>query len=227
MPSQAFSKLFRISKPVLGIFGTSSRQGKFTLQLTLRRKFMKAGYTIGQIGTEPSSLLYGMDSVFPMGYNASVSLKEFDVIHFLNNEMNKLCLKDVDLIIVGSQSGTVSYDMSNLERLNLKQYEFLLGTQPDCVILCINPYDKVDLLERSVRFIESSIGCHVIALVMFPMDFKNNFSGIYGGKRSISHDEFNEKKELINRDIDLPIYLLNKDEDIVELANKVISFFQP
>ena len=38
MPGNRFGKLYRCPKPVLGIFGTSSRQGKFTLQLYLRKE---------------------------------------------------------------------------------------------------------------------------------------------------------------------------------------------
>lgn len=31
-----FGKLYKFSKPVVGVFGTSSKQGKFTLQLYMR-----------------------------------------------------------------------------------------------------------------------------------------------------------------------------------------------
>lgn len=225
MPLQAFNKLHRISRPVVGVFGTSSRQGKFTLQLVLRRKFQEAGYSVGQIGSEPSSLLYGMDSVFPMGYHSSVHIHELDVIHFLNSEMHKLCNKGSDIIIVGSQSGTVSYDMGNLEQINLIQYEFLLGTQPDRVILCINPYDEIKFIRRTIQFVESSIDCKVIALVMFPMDFKSNFSGIYGGKRRISIDEFISKSDLLENKLSLPVYCLGSEEDMIDLTNSIISCF--
>ena len=59
------------------------------------------------IGTEPSALLYGMDYVFPIGYNSSVYISGFDVIRYLNYIINILCEKGNDLILVGSQSGTV------------------------------------------------------------------------------------------------------------------------
>ena len=48
LPVDRFGKLYRISKPVLGVYGTSSAQGKFTLQLELRRKFQENGYKIGR-----------------------------------------------------------------------------------------------------------------------------------------------------------------------------------
>lgn len=47
-----FGKLYRISKPIIGVWGTSSNQGKFTLQLYLRKRFMQDNYVVGQIGTD-------------------------------------------------------------------------------------------------------------------------------------------------------------------------------
>ena len=41
VPPNRMGKLYRISKPVFGFFGTSSQQGKFTLQLELRKMFLK------------------------------------------------------------------------------------------------------------------------------------------------------------------------------------------
>ncbi len=47
-----------VDKPVLGVFGTSSQQGKFTVQLALRRQLMKMNLNLGQIGTEHHSGLF-------------------------------------------------------------------------------------------------------------------------------------------------------------------------
>lgn len=157
LPPNYFGKLFRISKPVLGIFGTSSKQGKFTLQMKLRKLFQNDGYKVGQIGTEPGALLYGMDFVYPMGYNSSVKLKEYDAVRYLNSCINQLCIDEKDIIIVGSQSGTVNYDVGNIEQFNIAQYIFLMGTQPEAVVLCINPYDEIEYINRTISFIESGV----------------------------------------------------------------------
>ena len=175
--------LYRISRPVIGVFGTSSRQGKFTLQLKLRELFLERGYSVGQIGTEPSALLYGMDYVFPIGYNASVHIAGFDTIRYLNHIINVLCEKDNDIILLGSQSGTVPFDTGNLVQYNIPQYEFLLGSQPDIVILCINPFDDFDYIVRTIKFIESSVDCKVLSLVVFPMTIKDDYFVTFGGKK--------------------------------------------
>lgn len=108
MPMRRFGMLYHINKPVLGIFGTSSKQGKYTLQLLLRYKLIEYGYKVGQLGTEPSALLFDMDSVFPMGYGCSVELDGFDTVIYLNHIMNTISQKENDIILVGSQSGTIS-----------------------------------------------------------------------------------------------------------------------
>lgn len=97
LPPKRDGKLFRISKPVVGIYGTSSVQGKFTLQLELRKRFLDNGYVVGQIGTEPQAQLFGMDYAFPMGYNSSVYLDNHEMIQYLNNSINELCKKTVIL----------------------------------------------------------------------------------------------------------------------------------
>lgn len=225
LPPNRFGKLYRISKPVLGVFGTSSRQGKFTLQLVLREKLLKLGYNIGQIGTEPSALLYGMDYVFPMGYNSSVYVKEFDAVRYLNKIMNDLCIQEKDIIIVGSQSGTITYDTGNIVQFNLPQYTFLMGTQPEAVVLCVNPYDDFNLIGRTIRFIESSIECKVISIVVFPMDLQNNWTGIYGSKIRLTEERYASLKDSLVAKFNLPVFKLGDDSEMDLLVDKIIEFF--
>jgi len=225
LPPYRFGMLYHISRPVVGIFGTSSRQGKFTLQLKMREILSKKGYNVGQIGTEPSSLLYGMDYVFPMGYNSSVHIKEFDVIHYLNYIMNELCMKDVDIILVGSQSGTVPYDIGNIVQYNVPQFNFLMGTQPQLVVLCVNPFDTLEYIERTIKFIESSIDSSVIAIVVFPMDLKNGWTGMYGSKQKISDEKYVSLKYEFKDYLKIDIYNLDSEREINELVEKLISYF--
>ena len=193
--------------------------------MKIRRCLQKRGFKVGQIGTEPSSLLYGLDYVYPMGYNSSVYIKEFDAIRYLNYIINQLCLVNKDIIIVGSQSGTLPYDTGNLALFNIPQYNFLLGTQPDAVILCVNPFDDLFYIERTKNFIESSIECKVIALVVFPMNLKDNWAGIYGGKIKIDDGFYIRFKDELSALFNIPIYRLDYDDDIECLIENIISFF--
>ena len=224
VPFIGYGKLYRPSKPVLGIFGTSSHQGKFTLQLILRRKLIGRGYHIGQIGTEPSSLLYGMDGVYPMGYNSSVHITGADAVRYLNYQINELCEKENDLIIVGSQSGTVPYDYGNLEQYTFAQFDLLMGTLPDAVILCVNPFDDIEYVERTIHFIESSVECKVIGLSLFPLDFKNE--SFYGNRKQISQEKCEWLKKEYSSRVNLPLYPLGKEDEMEMLVNRVIEYFE-
>lgn len=224
LPPNRFGMLYRISKPVVGIFGTSPRQGKFTLQLKLRELLLERGYSIGQIGTEPSALLYGMDYVFPIGYNSSVHIAGFDAICYLNHIINILCEKDNDIILLGSQSGTVPFDTGNIIQYNIPQYDFLIGTQPDIVILCINPFDDIKHIARTVEFIESSVDCKVLSLVVFPMTIKDNWSAFFGGKKTLNDNDFNNIKEELSQFFHVSVYNLGNVNHLNELLDEIINY---
>jgi uncharacterized NAD-dependent epimerase/dehydratase family protein len=226
LPPNRFGKLYRLDKPVVGVYGTSSCQGKFTLQLLLRQKLRDIGYTIGQIGTEPSALLYGMDYAYPMGYNSSVYIHGFDSIRYLNHIMNQLCEKQCDIIITGSQSGTIPYDTGNIAQYTLYQYEFLMGTQPDAVVLCVNPFDEPEYIARTIKFIESSVDCTVVALVVFPMDIRDGWSGMYGQKTLLTGEKYHVLKVDLHKRFNVPVYKLGDASDMENLVNTLTGFFE-
>lgn len=224
VPLNRFGKLYRIRKPVIGVFGTSSQQGKFSLQLILRRKFLEAGYEIGQIGTEPQSGMFGMDYVFPMGYHRAIHIDEWQTVLLLNERINELCDKGKEIILVGSQAGTVVYDTGNLNRHTFIQNAFFQGTNPDAVVLTVNPYDEIEYVERTIHYLESGENTKVIALVVFPMDIDEHWRGMDYKKHKLSYAEFCEKKQRFIS-FGLPIFLLGNHEDMDRLFAEVIGFF--
>lgn len=169
IPVNRFGRLRLLGKPVLGIFGTSSSQGKHTLQLLLRRYFLNDGYRVGQLGTEPSALLFGMNAVYPMGYYSTVELSGYNAVHALNEMMGVIEDTDPDIIIVGCQSGTIPVYPGSLAQYTTAQLEFVQGTQPDAYILCINLHDELSLITRTIGTLENLTGGKVIAFVIYPM----------------------------------------------------------
>lgn len=218
-----YGMLYRISAPVLAILGTSSAQGKFTLQLNLRKRFLNNGYDIGQIGTEPNSLLFGMDYAVPMGYNSTVNIYGNDMICYINNIINNLSNKDI--ILVGTQAGSVLYDEGNLNRYNVNLYSFLLGANPDAVVLCVNPYDTIEYIQRTIYFIESGVNTKVIALSVFPLTAKGGYFSIHGAKTDLLDDEYFKLKKELSSAFNLPVVKLDNDFDMDFLFDKVIDYF--
>lgn len=217
-------KLYHQSRPVLAVFGTSSKQGKYTLQLLLRKKLIEKGYAIGQLGTEPSSELFGMEGCFHFGYDSEMKLMRYAAISCLNRILFNISKKNVDLIITGCQSETVLTQEGNLFFYPLPQIEFLYGTLPDAIVLVVNPDDEINVIQRTIMFLESCVWCKVIAIVMFPMAFETE--NYFAPKRHILPYEFESISEGIYEHTGIPVYLLDNDDHMENLIEIIENFFE-
>lgn len=222
IPQNRFGKMYINSKPVVGIFGTSSHQGKYTLQLELFRS-LSLDYKISLIGTEPTAPLFGMNECFPMGYRSTVETLSYDSIFILNDMIHKLSANDTDLIIVCSQYSSIPFDTSNINMFTNNQYDFLMGTQPEAIVLTINPFDELSYVKRTIMFLESSVDAKVVAIVIYPVNYINDWTGFYGKKQALSDEEFINIKNIYEKELDIPVLSLNQDINI--LKGIIIDFF--
>lgn len=212
VPQLRYGKLRSPNIPIVGVFGTSSNQGKMTLQLCLRDCFTKRGIKVKNIGSEPQSALFGFEYSYVFGYQSTDDLIPEEMILTLNEAIYELEKENCELIIVGSQSGTVANQLRNINMLPLKQYSFLLGTQPDSIILCINSHDSIEYIKRTISFIEAAINAKVICLVISFMNSKRL------GLEAHSLDYFVEK-------IHLPVFNLHS-LNIDDLVDKIIEYYE-
>lgn len=220
VPNNSFGKLYKISKPVVGIFGTSSQQGKFSLQLALKKELESREYNVGTVGTEPHALLFGFDTIFPMGYNSTVDVKNQEIVLYLNYAINELCMRGKEIILIASQAQTIPFYCNNLLEFPSLQYHFALGALPDAVVLCINYHDEFDYIRNTVYTIKGLTDASLIALVMYPMTFLNEWSN---AKRRITYEEYNTKAEDLRKIFNVPVYLLG--EHIKNLCQDIIDYF--
>ena len=165
VPNNRYGKLRTPNIPVLGIFGTSSRQGKMSFQIQLRNYLKENDVLIKNIGSEPQSFVFGFEYTYAFGYNSVDPLTPYEMICALNEAVFKLSENDCDMIIVGSQSGTVSHQLRNLNMIPLRQYYFLLGTQPDSIILFVNSCDSAEYIKRTIDFFYSTVQAQVVCLI--------------------------------------------------------------
>ncbi len=161
-------KLNISSTPTVGVFGTSSKQGKFSLQLKLRKQLTEKGYKVGQIGTEPQSELFGFDASVPVGLHSPVELDAYSAVCLFNRVIKDVDAKGYDIIIIGGQSGIIPYDFRNIKYYTLYQNEILLSNAFDAVILCINADDDIDFVKRAINYIEAVNKTCVCLLAVFP-----------------------------------------------------------
>lgn len=225
IPVNRFGKLHSIGKPILMIMGTSTKQGKFTLQLNLRDRFIKAGYKIGQLGTEPSSLLFGMDEVFAMGYGTDISLHSTEVISIINQQLRNIEIKEPDIILVGAQSHSLQLNMGNTAFYPIMNYELLLASDPDAIILCINFDDSIEYIRRCITFLESFVETTVIALVIFPIKKQRDWRILATDTEHVSKNEMTCYIKYLKQYFDMSIFELDDTEQIGQLFNECVDFF--
>ena len=225
VPRNSFDKLYFIPKPVLMVCGTSSAQGKFTLQSKLRDCFERKNLKVAQIGTEPSSILYGYDEVCPIGYGANVRISDYRFISAVNKMFFEVAQKDCDIIISGTQSGTIAYNYDTLRNIPLYSMEYMMGAKPDGVVLCVNPFDEVSYLKRTIGTIENLYDTKIIALSLFPLTYENNWAGNSGLKRKITEKE---KKDFIRnaqKEFGVPVYAMDSEDQYEQLFECVLEYF--
>lgn len=219
-----FGCLKLLSIPVLGIIGTSSKQGKFNLQLELRRKLIGEGYKVEQLGTEPSSLLFGMDIIYSNGYGSNINSKIEDQIMYINELVWENSIEK-DILLVGTQSQTIPYGYGNVGFYNFGQQVVLSATNPDAFILCVNCSDEFDYIERTIKYVESIYESKVISLVIFPF-YKNYFynAEVGIGKRLENKKVFDICSKLENY-FDIPCLVNGYKDDMNKLYNIILNYF--
>jgi len=219
------NKMYSIGKPVLGVVGTSSRQGKFSLQIELKHEFKALGYNVGYLGTEPTSLLYGIDAVFPMGYESAVYTKGLSSVYAVNHLMGSIEKKQPDIIMFGSQSHTIPKYTGGLQHYPVVQHELLLGCQADAYILCISAEDSVEYIRRTISYLEGIYPSKVIALALSPLENTLRWSVLSHKKKLISKEVEIMTLEKMREAFNMPVYSWNDYNQLKELAENCISYF--
>lgn len=157
----------RYDCPVLGVFGTSRAQGKFSVQLALRRALMEMGYRVAHLSTEPTGPLLGASATLPLGYERGEALGvevEARLVGLLTTAIKNR--ERPDLLLLGGQSGVVSVNRE-IDRLGLgsmSTLSFAAAAEPDACVLVCNDFDPPRHVRRCIAALESVADCKVIAL---------------------------------------------------------------
>ena len=219
-----FGKLYKTNIPVVSVVGTSSSQGKFTLQLYIRKKLMEIGYIVGQIGTEPSSELFGIDFSFPIGYNSNIHLQPYEYLQIINQMIWDLSTKS-EIILTGSQSSLATYSTNNINHFPLNHQIFLEAVQPDVVVLCINPYDEFEFIEKTLNLIKGLTSAKIIGAICFPLDMDDTWAGKMGKKVKITDEKRLLLKEQMLLKFDLKTGFLDNNEDLDIVIEDFLNYF--
>lgn len=224
VPENRFNRLRERLTPVLGVFGTSSCQGKMTLQMELRKRFIKDGYRVTHISTEPNGYLLGCDSVYPIGYHSACDVHDVQAIQLVNEMIWDITEgDDRDLIIVGGQSGTINYDYNNLRHYNLMQHELICATNPDVVALCVNPHDEIEYIQRTMNYFYSFNGQRVRILILYPILLLANQLGYGIRHKKLSQKDCEQRKKELQEQLDVEVYCLGNVHEMNRAYDSILK----
>ncbi|MCE2433724.1 MAG: S8 family serine peptidase [Candidatus Latescibacteria bacterium] len=225
---QHFNALPPVDVPVLSVMGTSSRQGKFTLQLALRRRLIQKGYKVGQIGTEHHARLFGMDAAFPMGYASPLKLPFQHYIPYLDYKMREICQRtQPDIILTGSQSGTIPYHVQEHSTHCLSSLAFLLGVKPDACILVVNSIDAEGYIRDTIDGIRAVCKAPTILLAMG--DHEKHIRTAYGHSmitpKKMAQSQIDQHLKKLQDTFLLPSIEILSETGQQRLVETVIQYF--
>lgn len=212
--------------PVLGIFGTGSQQGKFTIQLLIRRALKKLGYKVCNLGTEIQSELLGFEEFYPMEIEKSVKFSQWEMITYIKGLMRTLEYRNPDLIVVGSQSGIIPYSYGYEDHnYTLPSISFLMATIPHAYILTVNPWDDIEFVQNSIHALQI-IGKGKVILLAFSdnprMPSKNKRIST---KKRLTEEELEYYRTRLEQATGIPATEIMSDEGQKKIVNTILNYF--
>lgn len=147
------------------------------------------------------------------------------MIENVNYLMHQIDKKEPDIIIAGSQSGTTPRAFYNVKQIPLEQISFLIGINPDAVILNVNADDDLAYIMRSIQTIESVGRCKVIAIVVFPFVYNNGWGIIRDKKVHICDKEQKNIVGVMEQELNKKVLLLDNSETVERLLELCLDFF--
>jgi len=135
--------------------------------------------------------------------------------------------KKMDLLIQDKIIDYIRMNISKYSGVYISWFggEPLLGMDviPDAVILCVNSFDEVDYIRRTIQYIESCVDTKVIALSVFPLGYNDQL----GRSRLVplSDEVLDKVATALYKQLGIPAFILGRESDMEELYAKTVSFF--
>lgn len=218
-----------IQAPIVNVFGTGPQQGKFSIQLLLRKHFLKDNFNVLQIGTEPQSQLFNFDFTYPMGFESGIRMYPFWNSALINHLLFKFNeIKEPDVVIAGTQSGIVPFDLTRAVNVGFPNISFMIGLKPDVCILTVNPFDPINFIKDNIDVIRIFGKCKTICIVISPLQKTQSvkYSRVVTHINRLEADQTTELKEKFSKELNLPCFALADDNDHAKIYSCVIDYLR-
>jgi uncharacterized NAD-dependent epimerase/dehydratase family protein len=215
--------------PILGVFGTSPDQGKFTLQLIIRDQLSKSGYKVAQVGTEHQSALFGM-SCFPFGHrreNLTLSMHRW--CEYFDLEYRRFTAGgEPDLVLVGSQGGVIPYRRV-ADDLVLTSYLFLIASRADSYVLVVNHLDELSFIQDTMDALRIIGGGRTILLAL--SNRRRRIVTSFGRRLIVTENvDTNEQEEHVRRlerHFGLPVVTILEEQAPRRILDVITEAYTP
>ena len=212
--SQWGGKLYNTNSPILCVAGTDSSQGKFTVQVALRKFMRKQNIRVSNFGTEPSSELLGFEGIYTLGYNAYMPFEGWKNIIAIYHSLHQVENNSPDIIITGLQSRTIVPNVAAFKSYPIKQQEFITACSPDTYVLCVNVDDRWSYIKRTIKYLESVFPSKVVALCI--NDVSSNISSLRLIGLKIGYKLIFRKRA----------FCLSSEKSLYRLAKHIIHYYK-
>lgn len=216
--------------PILGIVGTSSAQGKFTLQLLLREGLRARGLEVGQVGTEHQSRLFGMDDAFALGFANNVSLEPKAWADYFDLRYRQIVRdRRPDIILYGTQGGTIPYEAPRPGDPGFADANLVLlrAARADSYILVVNHLDEFDFIRDTIDVLRIVGRGRTILLALSTR--KRTFIESFGRRRiaslDVDQDEQAEHLRRLEDHFGLPALSILDPEGPQRLIDEVVRAY--
>lgn len=218
-------RLYQLKTPVLCVIGTNKKQGKFTLQMQIKNLLENNNVAVGMMGTEPNALLLGFDEVLPLGYDSIISSKNGTyIIEMLNFKMHLIDILEKDIIVTGGQSGFYPHIKFNSGHININQFAYLYGVQPDGIILSFTESDSTEYIQKAIKAIESVSEAKVFLMSLYAFHTEKDYV-IDTSKRLLTDEEISIQEKRIKKEIGLDMVVSGDFRYNDLLLKKIIEFY--
>ena len=219
----------QVQIPVLAVCGTGPQQGKFTVQLALRSALLSMGFRLGQLGTEHHSELFGFDAAFPMGYASPLTIPVQHFSPFLDFKMREIAhLRKPDILIAGSQSATIPYDIGSPDTHTLASIAFLFGIKPDGCVLVVNSIDSEAYIRDTITAIKALAKVPTLLLAM--SDKERDVQTAYGRRwikpRQLSSTEISDQLRNLENTFSIPAFAISDRHGHRRMAAEIANYFE-